>query len=47
MDKKKLISKKQMEEEAAIKTPISVSVKQLDEQFPWLQNLKWVNSEDE
>ncbi len=40
-------SKKELEEEVRDKIPISVSIKQLNEQFPWLRDINWNNREGE
>jgi len=38
---------KKIDEEVALLIPISVSVKQLDEQFEWLRDLVWNSKSDE
>ena len=38
---------KKIDQDVADLIPISESVKLLDEQYPWLANLKWNSKEDE
>ena len=43
---KKLVTRKEMEKNAQKFTPISVSVKILEEKFPWLRDITWNGHDD-